>query len=161
MRIGFIGLGAMGAPMAARLVQAGHVVRGFDVRTAAVDALAAAGGQAALSARDAAQGAELLWLMVVNGEQAEAVLFGNSSGSDDGGAAAALPAGAIVVAACTQAPAQARRLAERLAAAGLVMLDAPVSGGVAGATAGSLSVMCSGPAGALASARAVFDAVAG
>ncbi len=163
MRIGFIGLGAMGAPMAERLVQAGHVVRGFDVRTAAVDTLAAAGGQAATSSRKAAQGAELLWLMVVNGEQAEAVLFGSGSGSggDDGGAAAALPAGAIVVAACTQAPAQARRLAERLAAAGLVMLDAPVSGGVAGAKAGSLSVMCSGPTDALASARLLFEAVAG
>lgn len=161
MRIGFIGLGAMGAPMAERLVQAGHEVRGYDVRTAAIESLAAAGGQAAASARDAAQGAELLWLMVVNGEQAEAVLFGSGSGGDDSGAAAALPAGAIVVTACTQAPAQARQLAERLAVTGLVMLDAPVSGGVAGAKAGRLSVMCSGPADALASARPGFDAVAG
>ena len=75
MRIGFIGLGAMGAPMALNLVKAGHQVRGFDVRTGATDALVSEGGSAASSAADAARDADLLWLMVVSGEQAEAVLF--------------------------------------------------------------------------------------
>jgi len=154
MRIGFIGLGAMGAPMAARLVAAGHAVHGFDVRPAAVQALVARGGQAAASARDAASAADLLWLMVVNGEQAESVLFG------DGGSAAGLPPGALVVAACTQAPAQAQALAVRLAGGGHVMLDAPVSGGVAGAQAGALTIMCSGPDAALMRARPAFEAVA-
>jgi L-threonate 2-dehydrogenase len=154
MRIGFIGLGAMGAPMAAKLVAAGHAVRGFDVRPAAVQALVAEGGQAAVSARDAATDAELLWLMVVNGEQAEAVMFG------EGGCAAALPRSALVVAACTQAPAQAQALAARIAAAGCVMLDAPVSGGVAGAKAAALTIMCSGPDAAVATVRPVFEAVA-
>ncbi|MFO1268394.1 MAG: NAD(P)-binding domain-containing protein, partial [Rubrivivax sp.] len=98
MRIAFVGLGAMGAPMALNLVKAGHEVCGFAVRPGAADALGAAGGRAAASAAEAARDAELLWLMVVSGEQAEAVLF-------DAGAAAALPRGAIVVAACTQAPA--------------------------------------------------------
>ena len=154
MRIGFIGLGAMGAPMAARLVAAGHEVRGFDVRPAAIELLATQGGQAAASARDAASGAELLWLMVVNGEQAEGVLFG------EGGCAAALPKGALVVAACTQAPAQAQALAARVAAAGFVMLDAPVSGGVAGAKAAALTIMCSGPDTAFATVRPVLEAVA-
>ena len=153
MRIGFIGLGAMGAPMAARLVAAGHVVHGFDVRRTAVDALVAQGGHAAVSASAAAASADLLWLMVVNGEQAESVLFG------DGAAAAALPAGALVVAACTQAPAQAQALAARVAAAGPVMLDAPVSGGIGGAQAGALTIMCSGPDAAMATARPVFEAV--
>jgi putative dehydrogenase len=154
MRIGFIGLGAMGAPMAARLVGAGHEVRGFDVRPAAVEALVAQGGQAAASARDAARGAELLWLMVVNGDQAEALLYGEAA------AAAALPAGALVVAACTQAPAQAQALAARLVGGGHVMLDAPVSGGVAGAKAAALTIMCSGPEAAVARAQPVFEAVA-
>lgn len=153
MKIGFIGLGAMGAPMAQRLLGAGHHVAGFDVRAAATQTLAAQGGRAANSAADAARGAELLWLMVVNGEQARAVLF-------DGGALAALAPGALVVAACTQAPAQARALAAEVAAAGAVMLDAPVSGGVAGATSGALSVMCSGPDAAFAAAKPAFDAVA-
>ncbi|MES2957777.1 MAG: NAD(P)-dependent oxidoreductase [Pseudomonadota bacterium] len=154
MRIGFIGLGAMGAPMAARLVAAGHEVHGFDVRPAAVEALVAQGGQATVSARDAARGAELLWLMVVNGDQAEAVLYG------DAAAAAALFADALVVAACTQAPAQAQALAARLAGSGHVMLDAPVSGGVAGAKAAALTIMCSGPDAAVTRARPVFEAVA-
>lgn len=152
MRVGFIGLGAMGAPMALNLVKAGHAVQGFDLRPGAADALAVAGGMAAGSAAAAASGVELLWLMVVSGDQAADVLF-------DGGAAAALPPGAIVVAACTQAPAQALRCAQRLAAMGLAMLDAPVSGGVKGALAGTLTIMVSGDAAAIERARPVFDAL--
>ena len=152
MKIGFVGLGAMGGPMALNLAKAGHEVRGFDVREGATAGLVAAGGQAAASAADCARGAELLWLMVVSGDQAESVLF-------DSGAAAALPKGAIVVAACTQAPAQAKRTAERLAAMGLAMLDAPVSGGIKGATAGALTIMVSGDAAVQARAKPVLDAV--
>jgi putative dehydrogenase len=152
VKLGFIGLGAMGAPMALNLQRAGHAVCGFDLRAGATDALAAAGGSAAANAADAARGAELLWLMVVSGEQAASVLF-------DGGAAAALPKGSIVVAACTQPPELARRSAERLAALGLAMLDAPVSGGVKGAVAGTLTIMASGDAAAIERARPAFDAV--
>ncbi len=143
MRIAFIGLGAMGAPMALNLLKAGHSVTGFDVRAENLAPLVSAGGVAASSAAEAAQGADLLWLMVVTGEQAESVLFGSATAP---GAAAALPAGALVVAACTQAPAMARRSADRLAAMGLAMLDAPVSGGIKGAQAGALTIMVSGPA---------------
>jgi putative dehydrogenase len=152
VRVGFVGLGAMGTPMALNLCKAGHAVRAFDIRPAAAGALVAAGGSFAADTADAARDAELLWLMVVSGEQAEAVLF-------DAGAAAALPPGAIVVAACTQAPALARRTAERLAAMGLPMLDAPVSGGVAGAKAGALTIMVSGDAAAIERARPVFGAL--
>jgi putative dehydrogenase len=152
MRIGFVGLGAMGAPMALNLQRAGHAVCGFDLRPGASDALVAAGGSTAASAADAARGAELLWLMVVTGEQAASVLF-------EGGAAAAMARGSIVVAACTQAPPLARACAERLGSLGLAMLDAPVSGGVKGAVAGTLTLMVSGAAAALERARPVFDAV--
>jgi L-threonate 2-dehydrogenase len=155
MRIAFIGLGAMGVPMAVNLVKAGHEVTGFDVRAAALQPLVAAGGKPAASAAEAARaggGADLLWLMVVTGEQAEAVLF-------EGGTAAALPRGAIVVAACTQAPALARKTSQRLAEMGLEMLDAPVSGGVAGANAAGLTIMASGPEATMARARPVFEAV--
>ncbi len=164
MRIGFVGLGAMGLPMAAHLVGAGHAVRGFDMRGAALDALAAAGGVAASSAADAARDAELYWLMVVSADQAEAVLFGAGGESADSAAAAAaqaLPPGAIVIAGCTQSPARAAALASRLAAQGLAMLDAPVSGGVKGALAASLTIMASGDATLLARARPALDAVAG
>jgi 3-hydroxyisobutyrate dehydrogenase len=155
MRIAFVGLGAMGVPMAINLVRAGHAVTGFDVRAGAAEPLAAAGGRAAASAAEAARDAELLWLMVVSGEQAEGVLF-------EHGAAAALRngnEGAIVVAACTQAPALARRTADRLAAMGLEMLDAPVSGGVAGARAAALTIMASGAEATLTRARPALEAV--
>jgi 3-hydroxyisobutyrate dehydrogenase len=155
MRIAFIGLGAMGVPMAVNLAKAGYHVTGFDVRIGAAEPLVAAGGHAAASAAEAARGADLLWLMVVSGEQAEAVLF-------EHGAAASLRSGnanAIVVAACTQPPALAKKTSERLHAMGLQMLDAPVSGGVAGARAAGLTVMVSGAEAALDRARPVFDAV--
>jgi L-threonate 2-dehydrogenase len=152
MRIAFIGLGAMGAPMALNLVKAGHTVCGFDVRAGAAQALVQAGGTSAASAAEAARDAEVYWLMVVSGEQAENVLF-------EGGAAQALPRGAIVVAACTQPPALARRTSDRLAAMGLAMLDAPVSGGIKGAMAGALTLMVSGDADVLERARPVLSAV--
>ena len=152
MRIAFIGLGAMGAPMALNLVKAGHTVCGFDVRAGAAQALVQAGGKEATSAAEAARDAELVWLMVVSGEQAENVLF-------EGGAAQALPKGAIVVAACTQPPALARKTSDRLAAMGLAMLDAPVSGGIKGALAGALTIMVSGDADVLERARPVLSAV--
>ena len=152
MRIAFIGLGAMGAPMALNLVKAGHTVCGFDVRAGAAQALVQAGGTSAASAAEAARDAEVYWLMVVSGEQAENVLF-------EGGAAQALPQGAIVVAACTQPPALARKTSERLAAMGLAMLDAPVSGGIKGAMAGALTLMVSGDADVLERARPVLSAV--
>ena len=153
MNVGFIGLGAMGVPMALNLLKAGHVVRGFDVRAGAAEVLVQAGGIAAASAADAARDAELLWLMVVSGEQAVSVLF-------DHGAAAALPAGAIVAMGCTQAPALAADTAERLAAMGLKVLDAPVSGGTKGAHAAALTIMCSGDEATLQRARPALDAMA-
>ena len=152
MRIAFIGLGSMGAPMALNLVKAGHTVRGFDVRPDATRALVEAGGSAAASAAEAARDAEVFWLMVVSGEQAESVLF-------DGGAAAVLPKGSIVVTACTQPPALARKTADRLAAMGLAMLNAPVSGGIKGAAAGALTIMVSGAEDVMARVRPVLDAV--
>jgi len=153
MRIGFIGLGAMGAPMAIRLAASGHEVAGFDMRADAVAALARAGGRAATSAAEAARGADLLWLMVVTGEQARAVLF-------DGGAAAALPRGAIVALGCTQAPAMAQATARELEAMGLAMLDAPASGGAKRAADGTLTLMVSGAPEVFARARPALDAMA-
>jgi 3-hydroxyisobutyrate dehydrogenase len=156
MRIAFIGLGAMGVPMSVNLAKAGHEVTGFDVRAQALEPLIAAGGKGAATAAEAARGAELLWLMVVSGEQAEAVLFGPEGA---GGAAAALPRGSIVVAGCTQAPALARRTADRLAQMGLEMLDAPVSGGTAGARAAALTIMASGAESTFNRARPALEAV--
>jgi putative dehydrogenase len=136
--IGFIGLGSMGLPMAGNLLAHGFAVRGFDLRAQALAALVRDGGTAAADARDAAAGADMLVLMVVNAAQAEAVLFAD-------GALEALPAGAIVALMATCPPAAVEALARRVAAAGRRLLDAPVSGGVVGATAGTLTVMAAAP----------------
>lgn len=150
MKIAFVGLGAMGLPMAVNLVAAGHDVHGADLNDAALAALAKAGGTAAQGPAAAAADADMLILMVVNADQAEAVLFGS-------GAAEALPVCATIMASCTQAPARAVACADRLAGMGLAFLDAPVSGGVVGAEAGSLTIMVSGHEDTRKRARPVLD----
>ena len=144
-RIGFVGLGAMGAPMARNLLAKGFAVRGFDTRAAADEELVAAGGEPAADAAAAADGAEALVLMVVNAAQAESVLF-------DAGALKRLPEGASVVLMATCPPGAVAALAARVAATGRHLVDAPVSGGVVGARTGTLTIMAACP-------KAVFDAV--
>lgn len=147
--IGFVGLGAMGLPMARNLLAAGHKVLGFDRRRAAVDAMAEAGGVAADGVA-AACAADLLVLMVVNAAQAESVLF------EDGGIEALAPE-AIVVLMATCAPASVEALAARVEGTGRRLLDAPVSGGVRGATEGTLTIMASGERATFEAARPVLD----
>jgi L-threonate 2-dehydrogenase len=152
--VGFIGLGAMGMGMAARLVGAGFEVTGFDVRPEAAARLVELGGTAADSPAAAARGRGLLIIMVLNDAQAEAVLFGEN------GAAASLPDGATVVLASTVPAAFARDLGRRLAERGLYLLDAPVSGGAVAAGAGTLTVMASGTPAAFEAAGPALEACA-
>jgi 3-hydroxyisobutyrate dehydrogenase len=151
-RIGFVGLGAMGRPMAANLVRRGFRVRGFDVSEAGRGALAAAGGEAVPSAAEAAAGADALVLMVVDADQARAVLF-------DAEALDALPTGGTVVLMATCPPRAVEEIADRVAAAGRHFVDAPVSGGVTGATAASLTIMVAAPAERIAAVAPVLDAL--
>lgn len=132
--IAFIGLGAMGLPMAQNLVRAGHTVRGFDLNPQAVGKLQAAGGLACDSVQAACQDAQVLMLMVVNAAQAQAVLF--EHGALD---ALARPAKVVLMATCAQGAVQA--LDQAVRDAGHCLVDAPVSGGVVGAQNGSLTMM--------------------
>jgi len=150
--VGFVGLGAMGLPMAKNLLQRQFRVRGFDVRRDAIDAITAAGGTGCVSAAEAAAGADILVLMVVNMAQAEAVLF-------QAGALAALPTGAVVVLMATCPPAAVQSLGERIAEAGRRFIDAPVSGGVVGATGGTLTIMAAAPRAVFEEARPVLAAL--
>ncbi len=152
--IGVIGLGAMGAGMAGRLVRAGFEVRGYDVRAEAGAALAAIGGTAAASPADAAHDVGLLVVMVVNAAQAEAVLFGAA------GAVPALAPGAVIILSSTVPAVAARALAAQVANAGHLLLDAPVSGGVVGAESGGLTIMGSGPPEAFAKAETALNVMA-
>jgi len=148
--IGFVGLGAMGLPMARNLVAGGMSVRGYDRRPEAGAALQEAGGTGAGSAAEAARDAAMLFLMVVNAVQAEQVLFGD-------GALDALAPNAIVVLMATCAPSAAEALAERVLQTQRRFLDAPVSGGVAGAMRGGLTIMAAGPDATLAAAKPALD----
>ena len=137
---GFIGLGAMGAPMAKRIVSAGFDLSAFDVRPENADPLVKLGAGRAGSPREAAEGVEALVLMVVNAEQADDALFGGD------GAAETLSPGSAVVVMSTVGPEAVRRLEGRLAGRGVKLLDAPVSGGVARAERGDLLIMAGGSA---------------
>ena len=152
--VGFVGLGAMGLPMAVNLLRAGYAVRGFDLNPAALQALQSAGGVAAASAAEAASGAQTLVLMVVNAAQAEAVLF-------EGGAAAALAEGGTVILMATCPPRAVQSIAARLKEAGRRWVDAPVSGGVGGATAGTLTIMVSAEDAVFAEVGPLLDVLGG
>jgi 3-hydroxyisobutyrate dehydrogenase len=153
-KIGFVGLGSMGLPMAMNLVTGGFEVRGFDLAPEAVAELARAGGVAATSTADAAVGAEFLVLMVVNAAQAGAVLF-------DAGAVSSLPEGGTVVLMSTCAPGEVADLATRVGATRRRFIDAPVSGGVTGAKSRGLTIMAAAPEPLFEEARPVFEALGG
>lgn len=152
-RIAFIGLGNMGGPMAANLVKAGHALRVFDLVPAALEAAVAAGAQAAPSAADAVADAEVVISMLPASRHVEALYLG------DGALLAKIPAGALVIDCSTIAPASARKVADAAQARGLAMIDAPVSGGTAGAAAGTLTFIVGGDADALERARPVLSAM--
>ncbi|MGY1836510.1 NAD(P)-dependent oxidoreductase [Blastococcus sp. SYSU DS0510] len=153
-KVGWIGLGAMGRPMAARLLDSGHQVTGYDVAPAAVAALGDRAG-AAGSPAEAGTGVDVLAVMVATGSQAEDVLFG------DRGAASTLRDGAVVLIMSTIGPAAVEAIADRFAAQGVQVVDAPVSGGVARATTGDLLMMVSGSEQALTTVRPLLDVMSG
>ncbi|MFG1382848.1 NAD(P)-dependent oxidoreductase [Xanthobacter versatilis] len=150
--IGFIGLGSMGLPMARNLVARGFEVTGFDLRAEARNALVAAGGKAADTAAAACAGADTAVLMVVNIAQARDVLF-------TGGVLDALAPGAAVLLMSTCPPAAVAEVAAEVEARGFTFVDAPVSGGVVGATAGSLTIMVGAGDAAFARAKPALDAM--
>jgi 2-hydroxy-3-oxopropionate reductase len=136
--IGFIGLGLMGKPMARNLIRGGYRLIVHNRSRTAVDELAAEGATAAFSPKEAAASAEVVITMLPEDAHVEAVVTGN------GGVIESLRADAVLVDMSTISPTTARRLAEILAARGMHMLDAPVSGGVEAATAATLTIMVGG-----------------
>jgi 3-hydroxyisobutyrate dehydrogenase len=151
--IGFIGLGNMGAPMAANLVKAGHKVTGFDLVAGAMEALATHGGHAVASTAEAAAAGDIVITMLPAGPQVGSVYL------DEGGVLASARHGALLIDCSTIDVETARAVAAAAKAAGFDMLDAPVSGGVAGAEAASLTFMVGGEAEIFARARPVLAAM--
>ena len=146
--IAFIGLGNMGGPMAANLVRAGHAVVGFDLMAASCDAARASGVTIAESASDAVAEAEVIVTMLPTGKHVHAVWQE---------IVPAARAGALLID-CSTIEVDAARQAHELATSrGLLSLDAPVSGGTGGATAGTLTFMCGGRDDAFARAKPVLE----
>jgi 3-hydroxyisobutyrate dehydrogenase/putative dehydrogenase len=154
LRVGWVGLGAMGAPMAACAARAGFDVVAYDVDGERRAALTREGAAAATSAAEAAKGADVLAVMVATPEQVEDVLFGAAAAAD------ALRPGAVVLVMATVGPDAAADCAARLSERGVDLVDAPVSGGVARAATGDLLVLAAGNAAVLSRVRPLLDALA-
>jgi 3-hydroxyisobutyrate dehydrogenase len=152
--IGFIGLGNMGAPMAANLVKAGHRVTGYDISASALQALASAGVRTAGSAAEAARGADVVITMLPAGEHVRDVWL-HQGGLID----VVRDAKPLLIDCSTIDVDSARTVSEAASVAGLEMLDAPVSGGVGGATAATLTFMVGGSDAAFARGLPVLQAM--
>jgi 3-hydroxyisobutyrate dehydrogenase-like beta-hydroxyacid dehydrogenase len=152
MNIGFIGLGAMGSPMAENLLKAGHTVTAYNRTRARAEALTAKGAQVAATPAEACRG-DVVITMLADDAALEAVALG------PGGILASLPAGAIHIGLSTISVALSERLAEAHRRAGSVYIAAPVFGRPEAAAAAKLFVVAAGPAAAIARCRLIFEAI--
>src|SRR6187551_3817701 len=150
-RIGFIGLGNMGLPMAQNLLKAGHQVEGVDVNPAAIEKLKAAGGASVEAAKGAASRADVVITMLPSGKQVREVYLGPSGIIENANA------GTLLIDCSTIDVETARAVAAQAETKGLMMLDAPVSGGVGGATAGTLTFMVGGSVQAFTRAESILQ----
>ena len=149
-KLGFIGLGIMGKPMAAHLIKAGHEVFLTTLNQVSAD-LTAAGGVACASAQEVTQRADIIFLMLPDTPDVAKVLFG------DQGVASGLTAGKTVVDMSSISPMDTKVFAQKVNALGCDYLDAPVSGGEVGAKAASLTIMVGGPQAAFDLVRPLFE----
>lgn len=155
MNVGWIGLGHMGGPMTTNLVKAGHTVKGFDLVAEAKEAAAENGVTVVESIAEAVSDADIVFSMLPAGRHAREVITG------DGGVLANAPSTALVIDSSTIDIQTARDLHAAAAQAGFSFLDAPVSGGVSGAAAGTLTFMVGGQAAAVEKATPVIEVMAG
>ena len=156
--VGLIGLGAMGGGMAQSLRRAGHVPHVFDVRADVAQAFARDGGSACASLAELGAACDVVISVVVNAAQTEAVLFGPDA--DGNGCAASLKPGSVFVMCSTVDPGWSVALDARLAALGILYIDAPISGGAAKAASGQMTMMTAGKPEAYARAAPFLDAMA-
>jgi 2-hydroxy-3-oxopropionate reductase len=149
-KIGFIGLGIMGTPMAGHLIKAGHEVSLFSIPSIP-GALVEAGGKACASGKEVAQQSDVIITMVPDTPHVAAALF------DPNGVAESLSAGKIVVDMSSISPVETKKFAQRINALGCEYVDAPVSGGEVGAKAASLTIMCGGSQAAFDKVKPLFE----
>ena len=150
-RIAFIGLGNMGLPMAQNLIKAGHQVEGVDVNPAALDKLKAAGGTSVETAKTAGARADVVITMLPAGKQVRDVYLGPNGIIENANA------GTLLIDCSTIDVETARAVGKAAEEKGLLMIDAPVSGGVTGAAAGTLTFMCGGSTQAFIRAQSILE----
>jgi 3-hydroxyisobutyrate dehydrogenase len=158
--VGLIGLGAMGAGMAASLRRAGFAPHVFDIRPGVAQAFAKEGGTACASVAELAAACDVVVSVVVNAQQTEQVLFGANAAGGDAGAASAMKPGSVFVMCSTVDPNVSIAFEQRLQALGLLYLDAPISGGAAKAASGQMTMMTAGTPAAYERCGAALDAMA-
>jgi len=159
--VGLIGLGAMGAGMAASLRRAGYAPRVYDLRAEVAQAFAQGGGVACATLAELAAPCDVVISVVVNAQQTRSVLFGeDGTGSGTGGVADAMRPGSVFVMCSTVDPNVSIGFEAELAARGLLYIDAPISGGAAKAASGEMTMMTAARPEAYAKAGAVLDAMA-
>ena len=152
-RIGFIGLGNMGGPMVRNLLKAGHHVKAFDLQPALTTKAVEAGALAASSPAETARGVEVVVTMLPAGQHVRTVYLG------EGRVLESAAPGTLLIDSSTIDVETARAVGAAAAAAGRPMVDAPVSGGTAGAEAATLTFMVGGPETAFAAARPILEAM--
>jgi len=155
-KIGFIGLGNIGTPMALNIAKAGFDLTVYDIRAKPLKQLEKAGAKVAGSSREVAERCDIIQIIVVNDAQLESVVFGDGNGGVLGGGRL----GSIIAIHSTVKPSTCRNIAAMAKEKGIGVLDAPVSGGAVGARAGTLSVMVGGSPADMEVCRPVFSAFA-
>ena len=155
MKAGVIGLGDMGSGLAKNLIAAGFETSGFDLSETRMAQFTEMGGVSRAGAGEVGSHADVVFVMVMNGDQAASVIF------DDGGLASTMREGGIIILTATIKPSEARAIGARLEGTGLRMIDSPVSGGFPGAQGGTLTMMAAAPEDLMTAARPVMEAVSG
>lgn len=153
-KVGVVGLGDMGSGLAKNLIANGFETRGLDLSEQRMADFETMGGLPATSVADVGKGADAVFVMVMNGDQAKAVILGD-------GLASTLAPGAVVILTATIKPEEARAIGAGLEGSGIDLIDSPVSGGFPGAQGGTLTMMVAAPDALLERARPVMEAVSG
>lgn len=152
-RVGVVGLGDMGSGLAKNLINNGFDVTGLDLSPARVEAFREMGGNPASSIPEVGENADAVFVMVMNGAQAKAVILGQN------GLARHMPKGGAIILTATIKPSEARDIGVGLDGSGISLIDSPVSGGFPGAQGGTLTMMAAGTADVLDAFKPVMDAV--
>ena len=157
--VGVIGLGNMGSGLAKNLIKAGYKVKGHDLLQARMDEFIELGGVTATNSADVGKDASAVFIMVMNGDQVKAVIFGD--GDQDAGLISTMQSGGVILLTATIHAVEAEQISSRLQGSGIDLIDSPVSGGRPGAQGGTLTLMASAPDSIMQKWQPVMDAVSG